>query len=100
MKKWFEANAECPTGCGCRCGDLGFQEEGEDEEEEDSAGGHRKKSKKLSRGPSPATSTRTLGTVSNDTVDTGSGEDDDDDDEDDSEENSDEEEDDDEPRRF
>lgn len=23
IKKWFEVNSECPSGCGCRCGDLG-----------------------------------------------------------------------------
>lgn len=22
VKEWFETNRDCPTGCGCRCGDL------------------------------------------------------------------------------
>jgi hypothetical protein len=22
LAKWFQSSAECPTGCGCRCGDL------------------------------------------------------------------------------
>jgi hypothetical protein len=26
IKKWFEVNSECPSGCGCRCGDLGVSQ--------------------------------------------------------------------------
>lgn len=52
LKSWFEQSVECPSGCGCRCGELTFgtssssakrrvplwrrdQEEDEDDDEED-----------------------------------------------------------------
>lgn len=62
MKKWFETNAECPTGCGCRCGDLGFQDE--EDGVYDSSGEH-KHGKKPSRGQSAAKSDSSR-TISND----------------------------------
>lgn len=27
LKEWFQSSSHCPTGCGCRCNDLGLLEE-------------------------------------------------------------------------